>query len=429
MNNTDTQGNTGGDSALHDPKEIAAHGDPQARQRLASDASAPPEILYYLASDESLPVRKAVASNPATPLQADFILSNDAEASIRMDLAMKIGNRLGFESDELDDNLLSKVNKVLGNLINDQMLAVRAIVAEEIKGLENVPKGVISKLARDAEAAVSAPVLEHSPLLDDDELVEIITQGVRDEVATAIARRENIGQTVTASISHTGSIVAIEALLENKTATISPTALDEITDLAQDHQSLHQSLAKRDDLPEPTLQRMAGFVGSAIVEELLERYPLTDVAKDGLRSAVQERIEAGDAAPSNGNASQISQYRILVVEDDSTMRMLIRQIIESFLSAEVLVTSDGDRALSIIEDGGHFDLIVCDWMMPVMSGIEFLRALRERGDETPFAMLTSRKDVDSVVSAQKYGVDAFITKPVTAAEIQGKLRMLLRGDR
>ncbi len=424
MNNTEPSIPT-----VEDAKEIAAHGDTQARQRLAANASAPPEILYYLASDESLPVRKAVASNPATPLQADFILSNDAEASIRMDLAMKIGRRLGFEGDELDDNLLTKVNKVLGNLINDQMLAVRAIVAEEVKGLPNVPKGVVSKLARDAEAAVSAPVLEHSPLLHDDELVEIITEGVREEVATAIARRENIGQTVSATISQTGSIAAIGALLENQTASIPPTTMDEITNLAKENETLHQPLAQRDDLPEPILQRMAGFVGSAIVEELLERYPLTDVAKNGLREAVQVRIDAGDASTSKSAAAQPAQHRILVVEDDSTMRMLIRQIIESFLSAEVLVTGDGDRALTMIQEGQQFDLIVCDWMMPVMSGIEFLRALRDRGDDTPFAMLTSRKDVDSVVSAQNHGVDAFITKPVTAAEIHSKLRMLLRDDR
>ena len=61
-----------------------------------------------------------------------------------------------------------------------------------------------------------------------------------------------------------------------------------------------------------------------------------------------------------------------------------------------------------------------------MTGISLLRTLRGRGDNTPFAMLTSRSDVDSIVAAQNDGVDAFITKPVSTEEIKRKIQVLLR---
>jgi len=414
------------EAAYAEAKKVATDGDPETRRRLAADGSAPPEILYYLASDESVPVRKAVAANLATPVQADFILSNDAEASIRMDLASKIGLRLGYLDEEVDSALYAKVNKVLGHLITDQLHTVRAIVAEEVKRLDNVPKGVVTKLARDAEASVSVPILEHSPLLEDAELIEIIVEGVRDEAVTAIARRDGIGVDVSQSIANTGSVVAVGALLENDTADIAPATLDDITELASDHEPLHRPLSRRDDLPEPVLRRMAGFVGAAIVEDLISRYPLLPAAQEQLRAAVGDRIKSSDITDAGNAGDRPDGHRILLVDDDSTMRMLIRQIIESFLVADVTSLSDGDKALARIEQGYEFDLIICDWMMPNMSGIEFLRALRGRGDDTPFVMLTARKDVDSIVAAQNDGVDAFIAKPVTGNEIQSKLRVLLR---
>jgi len=413
-------------SAYEEAKKIATDGDIETRRQLAADQSAPPEILYYLATDESLPVRKAVATNTATPIQADFILSNDGEASIRMDLASKIGTRLGYLDDEVDSALYSKVNKVLGNLITDQLHTVRAIVAEEVKRLDNVPKGVISKLARDAESAVSVPVLEHSPLLEDVELIDIITEGVRDDALTAIARRQDLDGKVSDSVVQTGRLDAVEALLGNQSAEIRPSTMSGITELAADHDALHRPLADRDDLGEPVLRRMAEFVGGAIVEELIGRYPLSATAQDQLRSAVRDRIKTAEFGKVDDAEQRAETCRILLADDDSTMRTLIRQIIESSLVADVTVVDDGDKALAYIDEGRKFDLIICDWMMPNMNGIDFLRTLRGRGDDIPFVMLTARKDVDSIVAAQNDGVDAFIAKPVTAQEIESKLRVLLR---
>lgn len=369
-------------------KIIASQGDTEARRKLAADRSAPTEILYYLASDESMPVRKAVAANVTAPVQADFLLSNDTEVSIRMDLASKVGMRLGDLDAETDAAIYGQVRKVLENLVIDQLHTVRAIVVEEIKRLEHVPKGVISKLARDVETAVSTPILEHSPLLEDTELIEIITAGVHGDTLSAIS---------------------------------------ETTELVSENEVLHGPVTGREDLSETVLRRMAGFVGSAIVEDLIDRYPLNQAAQNALRSAISARIETIDVASAGEPGSRPERYKILLAEDDSLMLSMIRHTIETFLSVDITAVENGSLALDQVSSGEKFDLIMCDWMMPEMTGIEFLRALRAQGNETPFVMLTARTDVDSIVAAQNDGVDAFLAKPVTSDEIQNKLRMLLRG--
>jgi len=413
-------------TTYEEAREIASHGDLDARQKLAANESAPLEILYYLATDESEPVRRAVAANAASPAQADFLLSNDTEESIRLDLASKIGRQLGDRSDEFDVELSKNVKLVLENLVKDQLGAVRAIVSEEIKRLINVPAGVVSKLARDTEASVAAPILEHSPLLEDDELISIITEGVRVEALTAIARRQNVSGGVSHSISQTGNVTAVGVLLENQTAEILSDTMENITELASNNDQLHGPLAGRSDLPEFVLKRMAGFVGTTIVEELIDKYPLTATNQKQLRTAVSARIEASDVSAISEAKNRDQHYRVLLADDDRDMRNFLRQVIESLLDADVTAVDDGDLALQHVNNGEVFDLIISDWMMPNMSGIEFLRAVRGNGNATPFAMLTARRDVDSIVAAQNDGVNAFITKPVSAEEIVKKLKVLLR---
>jgi CheY-like chemotaxis protein len=407
-------------------REIASHGDVEARRQLAEDNSAPLEILYFLATDEEPWVRKAVAANPAAPVQADFLLSNDTDAETRTNLASKIGRQLGDMDPEDESDTYPKISKVLENLVNDQLHMVRSIISDEVKRLKNVPAGLVSKLARDAETSVSIPVLEHSPLLEDTELLNIIAEGIHDEAITAIARRENVGGEVSQSITGTGSVGAIGALLENKTAEIVPETMEQITEIASQNEALHKPMAARDDLPEPVLRRMATFVATSIVEDLISRYPLTRENQDQLRSSVSARIEAADAEAIVNVRERSDHYRILIAEDEPIMRSMIREIINSFVSADITEVDDGEEALSLVEQGYKYHLIVSDWMMPKMTGISLLRTLRGRGDNTPFAMLTSRSDVDSIVAAQNDGVDAFITKPVSTEEIKRKIQVLLR---
>jgi hypothetical protein len=160
-------------------REIASSGSEKQRTKLAGYEDLEPEFLYYFATDKSPAVRKAVAGNEGTPLQADLILAKDPNDAVRLELAGKIGKLIPELSARENEKVTEMAMQVLEVLARDELPKVRAIIAEETKHLDYLPKDVVNRLARDAEEAVSAPILEFSPLLNDSELIQIIAGGIQ----------------------------------------------------------------------------------------------------------------------------------------------------------------------------------------------------------------------------------------------------------
>lgn len=115
--------------------------------------------------------------------------------------------------------------------------------------------------------------------------------------------------------------------------------------------------------------------------------------------------------------------RILVVDDDQDIRDLVAIKLQS-AGLEVETRSDGSQALeAAIED--EWAVIVLDVMMPGMSGIEVLRAIRDRGDRTPVILLTARgqeKDIEAGVAA---GADDYVTKPFSPKSLLARVAAAL----
>ena len=101
--------------------------------------------------------------------------------------------------------------------------------------------------------------------------------------------------------------------------------------------------------------------------------------------------------------------RILVVDDDPDIRDLVAIKLES-AGHEVVTRADGSQALDAGLEGG-WDLIVLDVMMPGMSGIDVLRALRDRGVDTPVILLTARGQEKDIEAGFAAGADHYVTKP------------------
>jgi len=156
------------------------------RKELAKRKDVKPEVLYFLAEDESPTVRRKVATNKNTPRQADVILSTDDNDEVRCDLALKIGRLVPNISETESEKLQELTFQVLETLANDNLTRVRQIVAEEIKRADNIPQNIIDQLAKDVELIVAAPILEYSPLLSDDDLMEIIQTGSTSGAISAI---------------------------------------------------------------------------------------------------------------------------------------------------------------------------------------------------------------------------------------------------
>jgi uncharacterized protein (DUF2336 family) len=264
----------------------------KARRFLAGRPDVEPEILYYLASDEEVDVRRLVAANPSTPQQANKVLSGDGDDDVRCELARKIGRLLpGMEVEETH-RVRDLAIEVMERLAQDSLPRVRAILAEEIKSSDRVPTRIVKQLAQDLELIVSAPVLEYSPLLSDEDLIEIIAGAQVEGTLSAIARRATVNAPVADAIVASLDVSAVATLLANPNAQIREEALDKIIEHAAAIEAWHQPVVMRADLSVRAVRRIAGFVGSALLAVLCQRSGLDEETASHLNKKVRERLEA-----------------------------------------------------------------------------------------------------------------------------------------
>lgn len=282
--------------AYEEAKRIAASDDVRARAALAAHEDLEPEILYFFASDEATEVRRAVAVNQGTPLQADRILAIDRDGEVRYQLARKISRLVPTLSRDEADRLTRMAMEVLEILARDDLPRVRATIADEIKRADNVPGRIVRQLARDVEEIVSAPILEYSPLLSDQDLLEIVAGGCGGGALVALSRRPGLGERVSDAVVNSRNVQAVAALLDNRTAVISGKTLDMIVVDAEDRVEWHAPMVDRENLPSRIVRRIATFVSAALMDKLIEKNQDQATLVGELRQTVRKRIERGDFA-------------------------------------------------------------------------------------------------------------------------------------
>jgi len=285
-------------------KRLASGGDARQRRELATHEDLEPELLYFLASDKDTGVRVEIAKNEGTPLQADVLLATDLDAEVRSELAYKIGRLVPTLTETENSRLTEMAIEVLTVLANDELPEVRAIISNEIKSLTNVPKKVIKNLAQDVESIVSAPILEYSPLLNEQELVQIIASGIQGGALIAVAKRHGISDVVSGAVAKTEDEQGVLQLLKNQTAKISEKTMAVIGMTAENTPMLHRPMIERSNLSLNTVKRIATFVSAALVEHLIERHNLDDDVAHNIRLSSRERILKGDpdVATDNGKS-------------------------------------------------------------------------------------------------------------------------------
>lgn len=118
--------------------------------------------------------------------------------------------------------------------------------------------------------------------------------------------------------------------------------------------------------------------------------------------------------------------KILVVDDFATMRKVIRNLLKQVGYENIVEAEDGVSALKALKSQ-KIDLIVSDWNMPNMTGLELLKEVRsdEELKPTPFLMVTAEALQDNVIAAVKAGVSNYIVKPFTAEVLNEKIKKIL----
>lgn len=117
---------------------------------------------------------------------------------------------------------------------------------------------------------------------------------------------------------------------------------------------------------------------------------------------------------------------ILIVDDYKTMLRIVRNLLKQIGFENVDEATDGSAALAKLQEK-DYELIISDWNMEPMTGLELLREVRsdERLKATPFIMITAESKTENVVEAKKAGVNNYIVKPFNAETLRAKLANVL----
>jgi two-component system chemotaxis response regulator CheY len=117
--------------------------------------------------------------------------------------------------------------------------------------------------------------------------------------------------------------------------------------------------------------------------------------------------------------------KILVVDDFSTMRRIIKNLLRDLGFTNTQEADDGTTALPMLQNG-NFDFVVTDWNMPGMQGIDLLKAIRadEKLKHLPVLMVTAESKREQIIEAAQAGVNGYVVKPFTAVTLEEKINKI-----
>jgi two-component system chemotaxis response regulator CheY len=116
---------------------------------------------------------------------------------------------------------------------------------------------------------------------------------------------------------------------------------------------------------------------------------------------------------------------VLIVDDQTTMLRIIRNMLQQIGFKNIHDTTSGETAIEMSQNTA-FDLIISDWNMEPVSGLDFLKAVRAspKTQQTPFIMVTAENKIENIVIAKQAGVNNYIVKPFSQETLRGKIEQV-----
>ena len=125
--------------------------------------------------------------------------------------------------------------------------------------------------------------------------------------------------------------------------------------------------------------------------------------------------------------AEMEKLRILVVDDEEEIRDLLQEILRDIGIVRVHLAENGEMAWQRLSRSElDYDLVISDWLMPRMDGLQLLQKLRQWGSETPFMMLTVKVTGEAVAAAKEAGVTLYVAKPFTYGDFSKKISALAK---
>lgn len=317
-----------------------------AQSILAARSDAGDDVLRFLADHGAAATRAAVAANPSAPAAVNRKLADDPEEDVRAELAVKLARLMPGLSERESSHIFALTLETLDRLAQDAAVRVRAILAEEIKRLDCIPREVVRRLAQDLEHMVAAPILEYSPLLSDADLVEIIACGQVDACLAAIARRQPLNADISHRLVQSLDVPAVAALLVNPDAQIRKDTMERILAEAEEISAWHMPLVLRADLSARAIRRIGGFVGAGLIEQLAAREGLSDATRAHLNRELRARLSKPQTHLDEARTAQE-----LVIEAEAEGRLDARFLEQAAQAGQRDVVIQGLAALAHVTEG------------------------------------------------------------------------------
>ncbi|MBI1275769.1 DUF2336 domain-containing protein [bacterium] len=248
----------------------------------------PPRTVIALKGQEIYVQRGETAP---VPLLEGARFSVEISDEARCHIAFKIARLLPDLQDHQKADLLAYTVRVLTLLCRDQLLRVREILSEELKEMPFAPRDVVMSLAKDEADSVAVPILECSPVLTDQDLVEIIKSTGRLEVLTAVAARKRLSSLVTDALIACRNVPVMQRLLGNKGASYSEPGMELMAVEAEKVEPMHEPLLRLPDLPQRILNRMATFVSKSLIERMTREGALPASVSSSLLEQISKRLQ------------------------------------------------------------------------------------------------------------------------------------------
>lgn len=290
-------------------EEMLKSGDPVKLRQLAESTDTHPEILYYLAKTGDDAVRRAVATNRATPVQASTLLANDKSVDVRVALVARLVELLPDLSPDRQSQLYAYAVQALGLLAQDEVFKIRRALSTTLQDYAKAPPAVVARLARDVEREISEPILRFCVALPDDDMIEILKGHPEAWVISTIASRDQVSEGLSAAVVDTGDAVATGVLLGNVGAKFSQKTLQNIIERAREHPEWHQPIALRSELSLELARQLSGFVSAVVLEVLEKRSDFDAATRQGLMEIIKRRLDyQNKSAPNEPAAEKVARF-------------------------------------------------------------------------------------------------------------------------
>jgi uncharacterized protein (DUF2336 family) len=211
-------------------------------------------------------------------------LKEDPSPTNRALTGLKVASAFG---DKLADEERAIAEEIFRLMLRDAETRVRLALSESLKDNPNIPRDIALGLARDV-AEVASPILQHSEILTDEDLMEIINE-CSTAHSIAVAGRKHVSENVSEALADTADEDVVATLVANQGAELSEQVLRKVVDAFGDVESVNAPLAERDWLPISISERLVSLVSERLREHLVTHHELPDGLASDLVLESRER--------------------------------------------------------------------------------------------------------------------------------------------